>query len=61
MSTVAEISEAIGKLDVAEQIQLMQSLPQQLKISPEDIAWPKLAESSFDFWDNPEDAIYDQL
>jgi hypothetical protein len=61
MSTVAEISAAIEKLDVAEQMQLLQTLPLHLKISPEDLAWPKLAESSFNFWDNPEDAIYDQL
>jgi hypothetical protein len=61
MSTVAEINEAIEKLDVADQVQLLQNLPQHLKIQPEDFAWPKLAESSFNFWDNPEDAIYDQL
>jgi hypothetical protein len=61
MSTVAEISEAIEKLNLADQVQLLQELPQHLKIRPEDLAWPKLAESSFNFWDNPEDAIYDQL
>jgi hypothetical protein len=61
MSTVAEINAAIEKLDVAEQLQLLQSLPLHLKISPEDLAWTKLAESSFEFWDNPEDAIYDKL
>ena len=61
MSTVAEINAAIEKLDVAEQVQLLQALPSHLKISPEDVAWTKLAESSFDFWDNPEDASYDQL
>jgi len=61
MSTVAEINAAIEKLDVAEQVQLLQALPFHLKISPEDLAWAKVAESSFDFWDNPEDAIYDHL
>lgn len=61
MSTVAEINEAIEKLDVPEQIRLLQDLPQHLKIHADDFAWPKLAESSFSFWDNPEDAIYDQL
>jgi hypothetical protein len=61
MSTVAEISAAIEKLDVAEQMQLLRALPLHLKISPEDLAWPKLAESSFEFWDNPEDAVYDKL
>ena len=32
-----------------------------LGISPEDYAWLKLAELAFRFWDNEEDAIYDQL
>jgi hypothetical protein len=32
-----------------------------LKIAVEDIGWLKLAERTFDFWDNPDDAIYDQL
>ena len=61
MSTVAEINEAIEKLDVPDQILLLQNLPQHLKIQPDDLAWARLAESSFDFWDNPEDAVYDQL
>ncbi len=61
MSTVAEINEAIEKLDLPDQVRLLQHLPEHLKIQPEDFAWPKLAESSFAFWENPEDAIYDQL
>ena len=61
MSTLAEISEAIEKLDVKEQIQLLQILPQHLKISPDDLAWSRLAEPAFEFWNNPEDAIYDEL
>jgi hypothetical protein len=61
MSTVDEISEAIEKLDVKDQVKLLQALPQHLKISPDDLAWPKLAEPAFAFWDNPEDAIYDKL
>jgi len=27
----------------------------------ENLAWPKAAETSFAFWDNEEDPIYDQL
>lgn len=61
MSTVAEISEAIEKLPVKEQFALLQALPSHLKIPPEEIAWAKVAESAFDFWDNPEDAVYDTL
>ncbi len=61
MSTVAEISEAIEKLDAKDQIQLLRILPEHLKISPDDLAWSRLAEPAFEFWDNAEDAIYDKL
>lgn len=61
MSSVLEISEAIEKLDVKDQIKLLEVLPEHLKISPDDLAWSRLAESAFEFWDNPDDAIYDQL
>ena len=61
MSTVAEISEAIEKLDLKEQVELLQALPQHLKIMPDDLAWSRLAEPAFEFWNNPEDAIYDSL
>ncbi len=55
MSTVAEISEAIEKLDVKDQVKLLQVLPQHLKIAPDDLAWTRLAETAFEFWNNPED------
>jgi len=61
VSTVAEISDAIEKLSLKDQLQLLQSLPTHLKITPEEMAWTKAAESSFAFWDNPDDAIYDHL
>ena len=61
MSTVLEISEAIEKLGVKEQIELLEVLPEHLKILPDDLAWSRLAEPAFEFWDNPEDAIYDKL
>ncbi len=44
-----------------EQIRLLQGLPGHLKIRPDDIAWLEAAEPAFEFWNNPEDAIYDQL
>ena len=59
MSTVAEISDAIEKLELKDQIELLRILPQHLKISPDDLAWSRLAESAFEFWNNPEDAIYE--
>ena len=61
MSTVAEISEAIERLDVRDQVKLLQDLPHHLKIMPDDLAWSRLAEPAFEFWNNPEDAIYDKL
>lgn len=61
MSTVAEIGEAIEKLDVKEQIDFLRILPRHLKVSTDDLAWSRLAEPAFEFWNNPEDAIYDEL
>ena len=61
MSTLVEITQAIEKLDVREQVRLLEELPQHLKISPDAAAWTQLAEPAFSFWDNSEDAIYDQL
>ena len=60
MSRVAEISEAIEKLDVKEQVELLRILLQHLKISPDDLTWSCLAEPAFEFWNNPEDAIFDR-
>lgn len=61
MSTVQEINDAIERLDVKEQVRLLKELPHHLKISPDDVAWTRLAEPAFQFWDNPDDAIYDRL
>jgi hypothetical protein len=61
MSTVAEIAEAIERLDVREQVRLLGELSAHLKIKPEDVAWLKASERSFDFWENPEDAVFDCL
>jgi len=61
MRTVGEISAAIEKLDVKEQVELLRILPRYLKISLDDLAWSRMAEPAFEFWNNPEDAIYDQL
>jgi hypothetical protein len=61
MSTVQEIGQAIEHLDVRDQIRLLHDLPAHLKIQPEDVAWLKSAEPAFEFLNNPEDAIYDEL
>ena len=61
MSTVLEITDVIERLAIKAQVALLRELPQHLKISPEDLAWARVAEGSVDFWENPEDASYDQL
>lgn len=61
MSSVQEIEDAIERLDVKQQMQLLHALPSKLKISPEDLAALMNAESAFTFWDNPDDAAYDKL
>jgi hypothetical protein len=61
VSTLQEIAEAIEKLDMKQQVQLLEDLPRHLKFAPDDIAWSRLGESAFEFWNNSEDAIYDQL
>jgi hypothetical protein len=61
MSTVQEIEDAIERLDVPQQVQLLRDLPARLKITPEDLAALRNAESAFAFWDNADDAVYDAL
>lgn len=53
------IFEEIKSLSEEEQKQkeFLALLPKVLKLSPEDLLWARLAESAFNFWDNPEDAI----
>ena len=33
----------------------------ELRSLTEDLQWLKASEKSFEFWDNPEDAVYDTL
>jgi hypothetical protein len=61
MSTIQEIGDAIEQLNVRDQIHLLRELPVHLKIQADDVAWLKAAEPAFEFWNNPEDAVYDQL
>ena len=42
-------------------MRLLHDLPARLKIQPDDIAWLKVVEPAFEFWNNPEDAISDEL
>ena len=61
MSTVEQIEQAIERLDVKDQVRLLQELPGHLTVSPDDVALLKLAQSAFAFWDNPDDAAYDAI
>ena len=53
------IEEAISNADLAEQRKLLRDLPHLLKISRADLGLLKSAEKSFDFWNNPDDSVYD--
>jgi hypothetical protein len=58
---VEKIFEAIKTLSKEEQKELLRLLPKAFDVTLEDLLWARLAESSFNFWENPEDQIYDEL
>ena len=58
---VQQVVRIIEEFEAEERGQFLRLLPSLLSISPEDYGWLRLAESSFEFWDNEEDAIYDQM
>ena len=58
---VDKIFEDIKRLSKNEQKELLRLVPKALNVAPEDLLWARLAESSFSFWDNPEDQVYDEL
>jgi hypothetical protein len=59
--SLKDIELAIKELDKASQQKLLQDLPKLLGISFDAMGWLKVAEPSFAFWDNEEDAIYDNI
>ena len=59
--TLKQVEKAIEHFNSNEQKRLLQDLPHLLKIKADDIALLKIAKNSFNFWDNPDDSIYDQL
>jgi len=59
--SLKEVEHAIGSFEVKDQEKLLNDLPRLLKRSTTDLALLKVAESAFDFWDNPEDQVYDNL
>ncbi len=63
-NAIEEILQKIVNLKPEERRELFQRLPRALSLASkdsEDGGWLTLAESTFDFWDNDEDARYDQL
>lgn len=59
--SLREIEQAISRARPEEQTRLLRDLPRLLKIAPADLSLLKISEPSFDFWNNPEDAVYDAL
>ncbi len=58
---VKKIAREIQRSRPEEQRQLLIQLPHLLKLNPDDFAALKLAEPSFEFWNNLEDIVYDNL
>jgi len=61
MLSVEEVERAIAQFPPNDQRRLLTELPWLLKFAAADFASLKLSESSFHFWENPDDAIYDTL
>ncbi|MBX3052512.1 MAG: hypothetical protein KF753_13610 [Caldilineaceae bacterium] len=62
--TVEQISTAILLLNEEEKTKLRKRLPVLMDVDGqewEDINWLSLAESALDFWNDPEEDIYDDL
>ena len=59
--SLEDVEHAIEQFPPQEQQRLLAELPRLLKVSKVDLAYLKLAEPSFQFWENPDDAIYDTL
>lgn len=59
--SLQDVEHAIEQFPPEQQRRLLVELPHLLKISALDFASLRLAESSFQFWENPDDAIYDTL
>ena len=58
---LGKVGQEISQLETDEQKKLLEDLPRLLKVSLDDLLLLKVAENSFDFWNNPEDSIYDNL
>jgi len=62
--TVEQISTAILLLNKDEKTKLRKHLPVLMDVDAEELEemrWLSLAESAFDFWNDPEEDVYDDL
>lgn len=59
--SVEQILGAVRDLSPEAQQEVLIRLPSALSVSRDDLAWLRLAEQAFQFWDNAEDAAYDVL
>lgn len=59
--SLAEVENAIEQLTPAEQARLVNNLAHILSDDVSGQSLLRLAESSFQFWDNPDDSAYDRV
>lgn len=59
--SIETIKDVIIKAKPEEQRRFLADLPHLLKFSASDLAFLKMSEESFDFWNNADDIIYDSL
>lgn len=59
--SLEEVEQAIQQFSPEDQQRLLAALPKLLKRAEIDFSALKLAEPSFQFWENPDDAMYDTL
>jgi hypothetical protein len=60
-NSIKQLEEVLSKANPKEQRVFLARLPKILKISWSDLSLLKASQESFDFWNNKEDAIYDNL
>ena len=62
--SVEQVSTAILLLNAEEKNQLQQRLPVLMGVDPqhlEEIGWLSLTKSALDFWNDPEEDVYDDF
>lgn len=60
-AVLSRIEKVIQSAKPEEQREFLAKLPHLLKLDAADFAFLKIAEGAFDFWDNPNDAVYSCL